>query len=443
MSTDKTSPVDKADPTEPIHLDKPHEAPVDAPPAAGEAVTAVDPRLLVREQGFAGYLSEFKRKMKAGDLGSLPVVVGLIVIMAIFQSLNSNFLTAGNLSDISVAMVGTGMIATGIVFVLLLGEIDLSVGSVSGVAGATFAVLNVTHGMAEWLALVLAILTGTVAGAIHGFVFARIGVPAFAVTLAGLLFWNGFMLQVLGSNGTINLDSEGLVAKLTSYYFSDVAAAYGLAAVAVVAFFLTSFLDSRRREAAGVPSRPLSEIVLRTVLLAVPAVGAAAVYNQYKGLPLAVVLFLAVLVLTDFVLRRTAYGRKVFALGGSIEASRRAGINVVWIRTSIYAISGTFAAIGGLFLASKITAANQGAGSGELLMNAIAAAVIGGTSLFGGRGRTWNALLGVLVITSIQYGLALQGIASPIQYMITGGVLLATVVIDAVTRKTQKSAGRA
>ncbi|WP_371657106.1 MULTISPECIES: sugar ABC transporter permease [unclassified Streptomyces] len=426
-----------------MHLDKPHEAPVDAPPAAGEAVTAVDPRLLVREQGFAGYLSEFKRKMKAGDLGSLPVVVGLIAIMAIFQSLNSNFLTAGNLSDISVAMVGTGMIATGIVFVLLLGEIDLSVGSVSGVAGASFAVLNVTHGMAEWLALVLAVLTGTVAGAIHGFVFAKIGVPAFAVTLAGLLFWNGFMLQVLGSNGTINLDPEGLVAKLTSYYFSDVAAAYGLAAIAVVAFFLTSFLDSRRREAAGVPSRPLSEIVLRTVLLAIPAVGAAAVYNQYKGLPLAVVLFLAVLVLTDFVLRRTAYGRKVFALGGSIEASRRAGINVVMIRTSIYAISGTFAAIGGLFLASKITAANQGAGSGELLMNAIAAAVIGGTSLFGGRGRTWNALLGVLVITSIQYGLALQGIASPIQYMITGGVLLATVVIDAVTRKTQKSAGRA
>ncbi|GAA0577260.1 sugar ABC transporter permease [Streptomyces crystallinus] len=445
MSTDKTSPVDSAaaDPTAPIHLDKPHEAPVDAPPAAGEAVTAVDPRLLVREQGFAGYLSEFKRKMKAGDLGSLPVVVGLIVIMAIFQSLNSNFLTAGNLSDISVAMVGTGMIATGIVFVLLLGEIDLSVGSVSGVAGATFAVLNVTHGMAEWLALVLAILTGTVAGAIHGFVFAKIGVPAFAVTLAGLLFWNGFMLQILGSNGTINLDSEGLVAKLTSYYFSDVAAAYGLAVIAVAAFFLSSLMDSRRREAAGVPSRPFSEIVLRTVLLAIPAFGVAAVYNQYKGLPLAVVLFLAVLVITDFVLRRTAYGRKVFALGGSIEASRRAGINVVMIRTSIYAISGTFAAIGGLFLASKITAANQGAGSGELLMNAIAAAVIGGTSLFGGRGRTWNALLGVLVITSIQYGLALQGIASPIQYMITGGVLLATVVIDAVTRKTQKSAGRA
>ncbi|WP_436847028.1 sugar ABC transporter permease [Streptomyces atratus] len=434
MSTDNTP--------QPV-LAKTADMPAENPAAADGSVTAVDPRLLVREQGLSGYLGEFKRKMKAGDLGSIPVVLGLIIIWAIFQSLNSNFLTAGNLSDISVAMVGTGMIAVGIVFVLLLGEIDLSVGSVSGVAGATFAVLNITHGMSEWLALILAILTGAAAGAIHGYVFARIGVPAFAVTLAGLLFWNGFMLQILGSNGTINLDSEGLVAKLTSYYFSDVAAGYGLAVVAVAAYFLSSFFDNRRREAVGVPSRPLGEIIVRTGALAVVAFAVAVMFNQYKGLPLAVVIFLVMLVATDFVLRRTSYGRKIFALGGSVEASRRAGINVVMIRTSVYAISGTFAAIGGLFIASKITSANQGAGSGELLMNAIAAAVIGGTSLFGGRGRTWNALLGVLVIISIQYGLALQGIASPIQYMITGGVLLATVVIDAVTRKTQKTAGRA
>ncbi|NDZ77644.1 sugar ABC transporter permease [Streptomyces sp. SID10853] len=416
---------------------------VDAPAAAAEAVTAVDPRLVVREQGFAGYLSEFKRKIRAGELGSIPVVVGLIVIAAIFQSVNSRFLTAGNLTDISVTMVGTGMIAVGIVFVLLLGEIDLSVGSVSGVAGAAFAVLNVTHGMNQWLALVLSILTGTVAGAIHGFFFARIGVPAFAVTLAGLLFWNGFMLQVLGDNGTINLPGDGPIANMTGYYFSDVAVAYGFALLGVVVFFLTSFVDARRREAAGVPSRPLSEILLRTAVLAVVGFAVAFIYNQYKGLPLAVMIFLVVLVGTDFLLRRTTYGRKVFALGGSVEASRRAGINVTLIRISVFAIAGTFAAVGGLFLASKIATANQGAGSGDLLMNAIAAAVIGGTSLFGGRGRTWNALLGVLVIVSIQYGLSLQGIASPIQYMITGGVLLATVVIDAVTRKTQKSAGRA
>ncbi|MEU3143108.1 MULTISPECIES: sugar ABC transporter permease [unclassified Streptomyces] len=429
MSTEKTS--------------TPADHTVENTEAAPEAVAAVDPRLLVREQGFAGYLAEFKRKMKAGDLGSVPVVIGLVVIWAIFTGLNSNFLTAGNFSDMSVAMVGTGMIAVGVVFVLLLGEIDLSVGSVSGVAGAAFAVLNVSNGMNEVLALVLAILTGTVAGIIHGFFFARIGVPAFAVTLAGLLFWQGFMLQILGSNGTINLDSDGIVGKFTSYYFTDVAAAYGLAVVAVVAYFLAAFLGNRRREAAGIPSRPLNDIIVRTVLLAVVAFVVAIVYNQHKGLPLAVVIFLAVLVLTDFVLRRTTYGRKVFALGGSVEASRRAGINVEMVRISVFAIAGTFAAIGGLFVASKIASANQGAGTGEFLMNVIAAAVIGGTSLFGGRGRTWNALLGVLVIVSIQYGLALEGIASPVQYMITGGVLLATVVIDAVTRKTQKTAGRA
>ncbi|MFC9684109.1 sugar ABC transporter permease [Streptomyces sp. NPDC056948] len=433
MSIDKTSAAPGA----------PEDHIVENPEAAKAAVTVVDPRLLVREQGFAGYVTEFKRKMKSGDLGSIPVVVGLAIIWIIFQSLNSNFLTAGNLSDMSVAMVGTGMIAVGIVFVLLLGEIDLSVGSVSGVAGASFAVLNVTNGMNEWLAFALSIVTGTVAGALHGFFFAKIGVPAFAVTLAGLLFWNGFMLQVLGDNGTINLDPDGVVAQLTSYYFSDVAAAYGLATVVTAGYFLSSFLGNRRREAAGVPSRPLSETVVRTVLLAVLTFAVAIVFNQYKGLPLAVVIFIVVLLVTDFVLRRTAYGRKVFALGGSVEASRRAGINVELVRISVFAISGTFAAVGGLFIASKIAAANQGAGGGDLLMNAIAAAVIGGTSLFGGRGRTWNALLGVLVIVSIQYGLALEGIASPVQYMITGGVLLATVVIDAVTRKTQKTAGRA
>lgn len=255
MNTDKTSPTD---------LGKPHAAPVDAPPAADAASTAVDPRLLVREQGFAGYLGEFKRKVRAGDLGALPVIVGLVIICIVFQSLNSRFLSAGNLSDISVAMVGTGMIAVGIVFVLLLGEIDLSVGSVSGVAGASFAVLNITHGMSEWLALVLAILTGAVAGTIHGYIFAKIGVPAFAVTLAGLLFWNGFMLKILGENGTINTNDSGVFYNLSNYFFSDIAVAYGAAAVAVAAFFLSAFSDSRRREAAGIrPARSARSCCVR------------------------------------------------------------------------------------------------------------------------------------------------------------------------------------
>ncbi|MEU0215548.1 sugar ABC transporter permease [Streptomyces sp. NPDC006265] len=430
MSIDKTStPTD--------------EHAVENPEAAAGSDTAVDPRLLVREQGFAGYLGEFKRKIRGGDLGSIPVVVGLVVICVIFQSLNPAFLSAKNLNDISVAMVATGMMSVGIIFVLLLGEIDLSVGSVSGVSGALFAVLSVSHGVNEWLALLIAVVGGALIGALHGFFFARIGAPAFAVTLAGLLFWNGFMLQLLGQNGTINIDSDGVVGQLTTHYFSDVAAAYGLATLAVAGYFVSAFLDSRRREAAGVPSRPLSDVLLRTGLLAVVAFAAAIMFNQYKGLPLALLLFLVVLVAMDFLVRRTPYGRKVFALGGSVEASRRAGINVVAVRVSVFALAGLFAAVGGLFWASKIAAANQSAGAGDLLMNVIAAAVIGGTSLFGGRGRIWNALLGVMVITSIQYGLALQGTGAPVQYMITGGVLLATVVIDSVTRKTQRTAGRA
>ncbi|MEV6834755.1 sugar ABC transporter permease [Streptomyces sp. NPDC051133] len=437
MSIDKTS----------ANVDKTPEPAGDAqvvnPEAAAAAVTAVDPRLLVQEEGLLGYWYEFKRKMKAGELGSIPVVVGLALICVIFQLLNSEFLSAQNISDITVTMVGTGMISVGIVFVLLLGEIDLSVGSVSGAASALAAVLAVNQGWPEWAAVLVAIVAGIAIGALHGFFFAVLGAPAFAVTLAGLLFWLGFMLKVLGADGTINLAPDGLVSKLTTYFFSDVAAAYGLAVVVVAVFLLTSFLGNRRREAAGVPFRPLSDTLLRTALLAVVSFAAAYMYNQYKGLPLATVIFLAFLVGTDFVLRRTSYGRKIFALGGSVEASRRAGINVTAVRISVFAISGGFAAIGGLFLASKIASANQSAGTGDLLMNAIAAAVIGGTSLFGGRGRTWNALLGVLVIVSIQYGLQLESIAEPVKYMITAAVLLTTVVIDSITRKTQKTAGRA
>ncbi|WP_367130589.1 MULTISPECIES: sugar ABC transporter permease [Streptomyces] len=427
----------------PTSSTEPAANPTNGQAPAHDALPAVDPRLLVREEGFAGYWGEFRRKMRSGELGSLPVVVGLIVIALVFQLRDPAFLGAENLNNLFVTAAGTGLIAVGIVFVLILGEIDLSVGSVSGLAAAVFAVLNVSHGMPEWLALVLAILSGAVIGALHGFFFARIGVPAFVVTLAGLLGWNGLMLQVLGSNGTINLDDSGLVAGLTNHYFTDVAAAYGLATVAVAAFFLVSFRDSRRREAAGVPSRPLSEIVLRTVALAVPAYVVAWLFNQYKGLPLAVVIFLGVVVALDLVLRRTSYGRKVFALGGSVEAARRAGINVAAVRISVFALSGTMAAVGGMFLASQINAANQSSGAGSLLMNAIAAAVIGGTSLFGGRGKTWSALLGVLVIQSIASGMALLGIASAVQYMITGAVLLAAIVIDSVSRRTQKTAGRA
>ncbi|MFH8629450.1 sugar ABC transporter permease [Streptomyces lydicus] len=393
-------------------------------------------------RGAGNPLQALRRRFHSGELGSVPVVLGLLVVWIIFESLNPAFLSPRNLSSLSVDIVGIGMISTGVVFVLLLGEIDLSVGSVSGLAAAAFAVLNVNEGVPEILALLLAVLAGTAVGAVHGFFFAKVGVPAFVVTLAGLLGWNGLMLYLLGSSGTINLDDKGLVAMLTGFYFSHVAAAYGLAALGTAGYFLACYQDVRRRRAAGVPARPLSEIILRTGILAVISLASAYVLNQFQGLPLALLIFLVFLVGLDQVLVRTRYGRMLFALGGSVEAARRTGLNVDLVRISVFMVSGTMAAIGGLFLASRVTSATQTSGAGNLLMDAIAAAVIGGTSLFGGRGRTWSALLGVLVIQSIASGVALLGVQTAVQFMITGGVLLVAVTIDSLSRRAQRAHGR-
>ena len=411
-------------------------------PAPG-AMPAVDARLLVREEGIKGYLGEFRRKLRSGELGSLPVVLAVIIIWTVFGSLNSTFLSAQNLSDLSQQIVGTGMIAVGIVFVLLLGEIDLSVGSVSGLCAAIFAVLNVLNGMNQWLALLIAIGGGAAVGLIQGFFFAKVGVPAFVVTLAGNLAWNGLMLQVLGTSGTVNIPSESVVSKLYSTIFHSPAAAYLTAAVGVGLFLAASLLDARRRRVARVPSRPIAEIVLRTAVLAAIAFVTAYILNQYQGLPLALLIFLILLVVLDFVLRRTTYGRRVFAVGGNIEGARRAGISVPFVRMTVFSIAGTMAAIGGIFLAGQIQSASQTSGGGNLLMNVIAAAVIGGTSLFGGRGTVWSALLGALVIGSIQSGMNIMGVSNAVQFMITGSVLLAAVVVDSLSRRTQKAAGRA
>ncbi|WP_053647506.1 MULTISPECIES: sugar ABC transporter permease [unclassified Streptomyces] len=411
-------------------------------PASG-AVPAVDTRLLVREEGVRGYLGEFRRKLRGGELGSLPVVLAVIIIWTVFGSLDSTFLSAQNLSDLSQQIVGTGMIAVGIVFVLLLGEIDLSVGSVSGLCAAVFAVLNVLNGMNEWLALLVAVAGGAAVGLIHGFFFAKVGVPAFVVTLAGNLAWNGLMLQILGTSGTVNIPAESVVAELYSTVFHSPVAAYATAAVGVGLFLAASLLDARRRRTAGVPSRPVAEIALRALLLAALAFAAAYVLNRYQGLPLALLVFLVLLVVLDFVLRRTTYGRRVFAVGGNVEGARRAGIGVAFVRMTVFSIAGTMAAIGGLFLAGQIQSASQTSGGGNLLMNVIAAAVIGGTSLFGGRGSVWSALLGALVIGSIQSGMNIMGVSNAVQFMITGSVLLAAVVVDSLSRRSQKAAGRA
>jgi D-xylose transport system permease protein len=417
---------------------------VDAEAPAAAAIPVVDPRLLVREQGFAGYLGEFKRKIKGGELGSIPVVTGLIVIWTIFEITTGRFLDPSNLSNIAQYIVGPGLIATGIVFVLLLGEIDLSVGSVAGLTAAVSSVLAIKQDVNEGLAVIIGLAAAAAIGALHGFFFAKIGVPAFVVTLAGFLGWSGLQLYVLGNTLSLNNISDGIIYNLNNYYFSDIAAAYGLATVAVAAYGYSQWSQRLRRKAADLPHRPVSELVLRTAVVAVLAYVVAFVLNQEDGLPLGLTVFVAVVVLASFVLRRTNYGRQVFAVGGGVEAARRAGINVVWIRISVFTISGFLGGLGGLFIASQSGVADSNLGGGDTLMLAIAAAVIGGTSLFGGRGTPWSALLGILVIQSIMTGLYMSGSSSKaVQSMITGAVLLAAVVLDSVSRRSQKAAGRA
>ncbi|MDG4857897.1 sugar ABC transporter permease [Streptomyces sp. T-3] len=421
----------------------PHQV-VDAEAPAPDAIPAVDPRLLVREQGFAGYLIDFKRKIKGGELGSLPVIIGLIVIWTIFESSTGRFLEPSNVNNIAQYIAGPGLIATGIVFVLLLGEIDLSVGSVAGLTAAVTSVLAIKQGYNELLAVLIGLVGAALIGAIHGFFFAKIGVPAFVVTLAGFLGWNGLQLYVLDDTLSLNNLSDGVVYTLNNYHFEDVAAAYGLAAVGVACYALTQWSERRRRKAADLPHRPVSELVLRTAVIAVLVFVPAYAFNQYQGLPLGVTIFLGAVLLASFVLRRTNYGRQIFAVGGGVEAARRAGINVAWIRISVFTISGFLGGLGGLFIASQQGTADSTLGAGNTLMIAIAAAVIGGTSLFGGRGTPWSALLGILVIQSIITGLDMNGSTSAaVQYMITGAVLLAAVVLDSVSRRTQKTAGRA
>ncbi|MFF0889318.1 sugar ABC transporter permease [Streptomyces sp. NPDC003456] len=409
--------------------------------SAGPSPAGPPPAAPGRRDALRAYAGRVLDGVPDGERGPLLVVAGLLVIWAVFQALDDNFLSPRNLSNIGVDVVGTGLVAVGIVFVLLIREIDLSVGSVSGLAGAAFAVLNVNQGMPEWLAVIVAVAAGTAVGAFHGAFFAWVGVPAFVVTLAGLLVWNGLTLYLLGASGTINIDEDGLVASLTSRHFGNDLAAYTVAALGTAGYPLAAVRRRSRHRAAGMPYRTRGEIGVRTAALAVVSFAAAHTLNRFQGLPLALLIFLVVLVVSDYVLRRTRWGRQVYALGGGVEAARRAGIGVDRVRVAMFMVSGTLAAVGGLFVASGLTSASpttaRAAGSGMLLINAIAAAVIGGTSLFGGRGSPWSVLLGVLVIQSIASGMALLGVEDAVQFMITGGVLLIAVAVDALSRRSR------
>jgi D-xylose transport system permease protein len=409
---------------------------------AALAAHEVDPRLLVEEHGVRGYWQLFRRRMTSGDLGAFPVVVGLIVIWVYFQSQNDNFLSPGNITNLGLQLAATGCIAVGVVMVLLLGEIDLSVGVVSGVCASAMAVLSVNKGWGATEAIVAALVIGCLIGALQGGILVRFGVPSFVVTLAGLIAWQGVQLKVLGDEGTINIPFEGGIADLANTFLSD-ALGWTVVVVGVALYAAAQLWEVRTRRAAGLRPRPTVEVVARTLVLGVPAVLAVYWFNRDRGLPLSVLIFVMFVVIFDLVIFKTRYGRSVLATGGNEEAARRAGIRVGWVRLSCFMIASTMAAVGGVLEASRSFSVTTSSGGNDTLLIAIAAAVIGGTSLFGGRGSARGALLGILVLASITNGLFLLSYTSADRFIITGVVLLIAVVLDALARRGRQTAGRA
>ena len=402
---------------------------------------AGDPRLIADRPGLAGTLEGVWRRVSQGEIGSLPVVAALILIAIVFQSLNPNFLTPRNLTNLVLQIAAMGTISVGVVLVLLLGEIDLSVGAVSGLCAAVVAVLNVKAGLPGALAVGVGVLAGAGIGLLQGVWITRFRVPSFVVTLAGLLGWQGLLLWVLGDTGTVNLTDPAITNLAGIFLGPRLGWFVGLAAVAV---FLASLSRARRRRvAAGLGVGTTGALVARIVLVGGGILLAIAVLDAGRGVPLAMLILLGFVVAFDWVTTRTRWGRHVFAVGGNAEAARRAGVAVDRVRVLVFTLSATLAACGGILAASRLLAVNQSSGSGDVVLNAIAAAVIGGTSLFGGRGTIWSALLGALVIGSISNGMDLLALASSVKFMITGGVLLAAVTIDAVSRRGRQAAGRA
>ncbi|HEX6355645.1 sugar ABC transporter permease [Actinophytocola sp.] len=373
-------------------------------------------------------------RVRRGDLGSAPVAVGLVLIAIVFSSLNQHFLSAENLTNLALQMAATGTIALGIIMVLLLGEIDLSAGSVSGLSAVVTTLLYVQSSWPAVLAVLAGLATAAVVGVLHGVMRTALAMPSFVVTLAGLIGWQGLLLYLLGSEGTINLPFDHGIATLSDTWLPPWLG--WLVVVLLAGGHLAAALVVRaRRVQAELPVPAAWLVALRSAGLAALLAVAVAVLNSDRGVPLTLVVFGGLVIVMDLVLRRTVFGRRIFAVGGNAEAARRAGINVTSIRVLAFVAASVLAAVGGILAASRLAAVNQSSGGSDILLMAIAAAVIGGTSLFGGRGRAHAALLGILVIQSITNGMLLLNVNSAIRFMVTAAVLAVSVAVDSLARR--------
>jgi D-xylose transport system permease protein len=381
--------------------------------------------------------------LRSGELGSLPIAVGLVLVGIIFQSLNSNFLTANNLVNLMVQGAAMATMAMGMVFVLLIGEIDLSIGYVSGVVGVLTALMLTPDGSVfpTWAAILIAIGTAAAIGALHGLLITKLKIPSFVVTLAGLLGWNGVVLLLIGSRGSIIIQNEAVISLASSFLIP--ALSWAILLLCIVAYSAVLIARRRDRTKNELSVEPLSLTVLRVLVLGLFGGVVVFVANLSRGIPYVTVLLGVFFLVWTFVLNRTQFGIWVYAVGGSIEAARRAGINTDRLRITCFMISSSMAAVGGIILASRLRSVDSNVGGGSLLLYSIAAAVIGGTSLFGGRGSARSAILGALVIAGIDNGLGLLGLGSGQKFVVTGLVLLTAVAVDSLSRRGRTQSGRA
>lgn len=396
------------------------------------------------QESFGSYAKSWFQRIRSGDLGSLPIIIGLIAIAAIFGSIEPIFFSERNFVNLLLQMAGFAAIAIGVVFVLLIAEIDLSVGFVSAVGSVAMTLLLLESGRnwPWWLAVAAALGLTSLIGLLHGIIITKAGVPSFVVTLAGLLAWSGVVLIMTtqySQAGTIVIQNEIIVGVANE--FLSVSGGWILFALVLAGYITVELLQRRSLLRQNLTPKPMSVFLFQVIGLAA-AVGFTVWYaNRDRGVPVVAVIILVLLVFWSFIANRTRFGRYVYAVGGNPEAARRAGINVDQIRITVFMISSFMAGVGGIILASRLRSVATNTGGGNLLLNAIAAAVIGGTSLFGGSGKVMSALLGALVIASVENGMGLLGLASGQKFVVNGIVLLAAVLVDAFSRRSRQSSG--
>jgi len=397
----------------------------------------------------ASHLHDYWGRVRGGDLGSLPAILGLLILSLIFGVARDTFFSSLNFANLFAQSAQTVFIAMGLVFVLLLGEIDLSAGFASGVCGAIMAILLTNHDWPWYGAIPAAMLTGVVIGFLLGFLVAKFAIPSFVVTLAGFLAFQGILLKLLGGGRNVSI-TDDFVLKLANNNLS-VAVSWILTIVAIIGYALIQLNRVRGRAKRGLVTDPMGIVLLRIGFLAVVLIVATAiltqersvnpVLNSVKGVPIVAPIMAVFLIIWTFVLGRTTYGRHVYAVGGNTEAARRAGIPVDRIRISVFVICSFMASIGGIMQVSRANSVDPNTGGSNILLYAVGAAVIGGTSLFGGKGKVINAVIGGAVIAVIDNGMGLLGYGSGTKYIVTGIILLVAASVDALARRRAAATG--